>query len=120
VKIRLRLCDTDRAEYGGEEWLTFDSEQLNALRASELERIEKQMGPTVLNAAVDCLNGNTSAVGVRGLIWLTRYLSGLRTPFEDFNIHTFQTSLEVVKPKPDTEETDVPLDDSSLPSEAPA
>jgi len=115
MKLRLRMSDADRAEFGGEEWIPFDSEQLNGLRADELERIEKAMGGRELSAAVATLNGNPTVTGSRALVWLARYLHGLRTPWADFNIHTYQVDVEIVAP----EVVDVPLDGSSQPSTEP-
>lgn len=112
--IRFRLCDEDRAQYGGEEWVPFDVEKFNRLRARELEGFEAQTG-VPLRVVEETLAGEATARGVRALVWIARSMGGLRTPFGDFDIHT-----RLVQIKVDADggpEAERPLDGSSSTSE---
>jgi hypothetical protein len=105
-KLKFRLCDEDRAQYGGEEWYTLDPDKLDHGRGRELERIEKEIGQPI-RVVTNALNGDGTALGMRALIWLSRYQNGLREPFADFDIHTFRTEVEVIN------------DDEGVPADAP-
>lgn len=116
-KFRFRLCDEDRAEFGGPEWVELDRSRLESARAAELERIERDTSQPI-SVVLDALNGQLTAVGVRALIWIAREHAGLKTPFRDFNIHTLKVDSDFI-PDEKPAETD-PLDSSSAGSEEPA
>lgn len=119
---RYRLTEEDRAEFGGPEWVFLNFDELANGRAKTLERYERQTGvrmSDVLNAYI----GNTvSLAAVRALVWIARDQMGLRTPFDEFDIHTMRIDTEYV-PDEDPEEeaaTAAPLSESAGSSETPA
>lgn len=109
--MRYKLCDEDRAEFGGEEWYTLDVAKLANARGKELARIEVELGMP-LAVPLGVVTGTSYAIeGIRAVVWLARYQNGLRTPFNDFDIRTMKVDTEEV---PDQEELDIaPLPESS-------
>lgn len=114
---RFRLCEQDRAQFGGPEWVTFDLGRLVKARAKELELIEEETGHPIARL-MRAVAGDHSILGLRMVVWVARYQSDIRTPFDEFDIHAMQMDSELVE---DQAEPDVlPLSGSSSPSEAPA
>lgn len=102
TKTRYRLCDEDRAEYGGQEWATFDPDLLTGARGHELERIEKELGQPI-GTIVRAMRGDGSALGLRAIVWLARRQAGLKTPFADFDIRTLRVEVEAVADEPEVD-----------------
>lgn len=115
ARFRYKLCDEDRAEFGGEEWYTLDVDKLANARGKELARLEVELGmPLAVPMSIVTMTGS-SIEGIRAVVWLARYQNGIRTPFDKFDIRTMRVDVEVV---PDEEEADVaPLPESSDGSE---
>jgi hypothetical protein len=118
AKTKYRLCEQDRAEYGGPEWVTFDMDVLAGARGRELERIEKELGHPI-GMVVAALNGDGTAIGIRALVWLARRQAGLKTPFADFDIRTLRVDAEIVPDAPEVVDV-APLDDWQETSETAA
>lgn len=114
-KLKFRLCDEDRAEFGGEEWEVLDRDRFENARAAELERYERQTG-VPLQVLLANINGELSVAGIRALAWIAREQRGLRTPFAEFDIRPLKMRTEFV---PDDEDVpaELPLD-GSLPDSA--
>lgn len=117
TKTRYRMSEADRAEYGGEEWVTFDMDLLSGARTSELEAIEREIGKGIGTVIQSMRSGVGSSFALRVVVWIARRQNNLRTPFAEFDLHTLQVESETV-----TEETAVdpgPLSDSASSSTEP-
>lgn len=117
VKTKYRLCDQDRAEYGGPEWVEFDTDVFGDKRAGELERLEKDLGHPI-STVIQTLYGEPSVLGLRAIIWLARLEAGYKTPFREFDIRTLRVTADAV-PTAEPEVDPAPLDDSPAGSETP-
>lgn len=83
VKVHLRMSDADRKEYGGDEWVVFDTSQLADLGYDALAELEKPLRGD--DTSITRIIGTefielNSALGFRGMVWLGRQLSGLKKP----------------------------------------
>lgn len=90
MAVELRLCDADREEYGGPEWLLFDQDLLDDMRTEELTRLERAMNLSFYELRNVDLPLRT-ARGTKAACWLARQLAGdaelLDPTFADFHIH---------------------------------
>lgn len=98
--MHFRLCESDRAEYGGPEWFAFDAEDLVDMRASKLTTFETTLGRKLS----EVLTG-MGADDLRARLWLGRHLAGVVEEYEAFDPRVFavETSRETPKETPDPE-----------------
>lgn len=93
---RFRLCEADRKEYGGPDWVEFALEKAVDLPVELLEEIEAATGYTILvtlPAAMD--RGELKAV--RAAVWLARHIAGVHEPaFAAFKPKILATETEWV------------------------
>jgi hypothetical protein len=75
IIIELRMCDSDRERYGGEEWIRLDVEKLLDMPASKLRLYESQTGYPI-ERSIDQAGPGMPAVATQVLMWLARKQSG--------------------------------------------
>ncbi len=83
MKVSFKLSDADRERYGGDEWVHVDTNRLADLgydRLSELERDMKRYDDTSIVRIIGPEWRNMSMLGVRGMAWLARQVSGSEKP----------------------------------------
>lgn len=116
---RIRLCDGDRAEFGGPDELVFDEELLLAMRAKALIALEDEMGLSYQRIKhVEIRSG--SAEGIKARAWLARQLSGdktLRKPsYAEFEIRPLLAVITPVEATTPLSQGDQAEGTSSTPS----
>lgn len=74
--IELRMCDEDRARYGGPEWIPLDLDRLVDAPASTLERWEEEVGYAIELACAQAGATHPPSRPVRILVWLARKQGG--------------------------------------------
>lgn len=79
--MKLRLTDADRARYGGDEWLDWDSSRLTVSEAEELETL---LGIDVATYGNSWLRSG-KPVAVRWALWLSLRRSGVDVAWDDFD-----------------------------------
>jgi hypothetical protein len=86
-----RLCDADRDEYGGPEWLELDPDALLDFRASQLAAWEKDMGQTIVSVVSQ--GRNESANAIRGQLWIALKLAGVNLEWAEFDPRALKAEL---------------------------
>jgi hypothetical protein len=90
--LHLRMCDGDRDEYGGPEWVVYDHAQVEQMRANERIEVEDTMGMSIPQL-VDALAADwPGARAAKALLWLARRLVGLVDRWDSFDPHVDQLS----------------------------
>lgn len=80
------LDPRDREVHGGPEWVTLDRDALDELPFDKLDRWEKELGISIAEL-LSVEFPRASALGVKGVVWLARQMSGAVEPrFAQFNI----------------------------------
>lgn len=75
IILELRLCDSDREKYGGQEWLRLDVDKIFDLSAKQLRLYESQTGYPI-ERALDQAGPGMPAVATQVLVWMARKQSG--------------------------------------------
>lgn len=85
--LEIKLCDEDRAKYGGDEWLVVDVAEYTSLPDDELIAIEEGMQMSFFRLRrIEAPEGTMR--GTKALAWLARQRAGLTEPaFAKFKIH---------------------------------
>lgn len=105
-----RIDPRDRETYGGPEWVTFDREALDDVAFDQLNRWERAIGISIVHL-LTVEFPKVSALGVKGVVWLGRQMSGITEPgFGEFNIRT-----RLVRHRPSSGDADPPSNGSSEP-----
>lgn len=82
------LDERDRDKFGGPEWVTFDTAELDEVPFDQLSKWEQAMGTSIAQLVSRELP-RASALGIKGVVWLARQMAGHAEPtFTDFNIRT--------------------------------
>lgn len=105
------LDPRDHAKYGGPEWVTYDSAKLDDMPFDQIDRWEREMGHSVAQIVGRELP-RASAVGIKGIVWLSRQLAGQTEPkFAEFNIrprlvrHRLEPGADADPPASDSSES---------------
>ena len=110
--IELRLTDTDRERYGGEEWMPLNLDAYDDMPLAEQAALERQM---LAAGGVSLFNllrpggeiARDTAVGRVSAAWLARQQAGLTDPaFGDFQVNQHKMGSRVAG-------LSVPLDEGS-------
>lgn len=75
IILELRMCDSDREKYGGEEWIRLDVDKLLDLPAKTLRLYERQTDYPI-ERAIEEAGAGMPAVACQVLFWLARKQSG--------------------------------------------
>lgn len=98
--IKLRLSDQDRARYGGPEWTVYDDDEILNLDYEQLASLERDMLASDNLTLIKLILvewPRRSALGIRGMLWLTRQLAGQTEPrWNDFKPHVMQADVDRV------------------------
>lgn len=81
--LRVRLCEADREEYGGPEWLELDRDVLDDTRADELHEIEAEMDLSFSMLFVEEVALRTARAR-KAVAWLALRQAGILHPWNDF------------------------------------
>lgn len=73
---RIRMCDEDRATYGGPEWVEIDMSALLDESTGLLEQIEENFGLTPGEFLVQTSRGGMRAT--RAMVWTARFKAGCK------------------------------------------
>jgi hypothetical protein len=96
--MELRLSDADRARYGGDEWLPWDSSRLTVSEATLLQELP-DLGISVAKYRASWLASHEPQAFRWGL-WLALRRSGVDVPWGDFDPDLLGASLRV-DPEPE-------------------
>lgn len=93
MAVKLKLCEADRAEYGGPEWLVFDVTAFDDMTTEQLDEFEQAMNMSIWRLRNVELPQRT-ARGTKAVCWLARQLSGdkllIEPGFDEFEIRPLQ------------------------------
>jgi hypothetical protein len=85
--LQIRLCDEDRAAYGGPEWLVFDPERIRDLPVEELEEME-EASLISIGSMLDIVESTgdipTTARFRRAAAWIALHCAGEEMPWGKF------------------------------------
>lgn len=88
---RIKMCDTDRENFGGPEWLPFRlTEMIDDTDVGELERLEKLTGVPFADAVEEL----TSARAIRLWLWLGLRAEGVDVAWKDFRPKVLKAVLD--------------------------
>lgn len=120
--LELRMCDSDREKYGGQEWIRLDVDQVLDTPSSTLRRWELQTAYPI-ERAINEASHSMPATATQVLVWLARKQSGdhrsnpsgQAEPFSNLDdLKTMRVALRVAV---DEAEDDVVPPDPSEPPE---
>ena len=74
--IELSMCETDRRELGGPEWVQLDIDRLLDTPASTLIRWEQETGVAIERAISELNGARPGAAAVLTLLWVARKQGG--------------------------------------------
>lgn len=75
MAVEIRLCDADRAKFGGPEWLLLDWSVYDDWDIDRLDQLEQAMGGMSINQAKLAM-AQMRARGIKAGAWLAGRLSG--------------------------------------------
>lgn len=108
--VELRLCDEDREQWGGPEWVRFDENDLDDIPWQK--QYEWEIGDFGLSIDF-VMRVDWPARTARGkvcAVWLARTMAGVETPpLKDFKIKTGRKSL-LIRAAPKAGDADPPDD----------
>lgn len=87
---RIRMCDEDRARYGGPEWVEISLAELEDEETGLIEQIELQWDITPEELIPRIQRG--SMIATRAMIWAARYKTGIRESAKTFRPKVLNTS----------------------------
>lgn len=80
--VEIKLCDEDRAKYGGDEWLPFDLSEYTSMDGDKLIALEAGMGMSFFRLRRVEMPESTMRA-MKAMVWLARQNAGLSLPMFD-------------------------------------